>query len=929
MGSASPFPRCQALLLWAVLAGCGARTGAIDDGAAGRPGPTPMPEVCNGLDDDLDGLVAVGALDDDGGRRDAGPGSDAALDAGFDASIDASVDASLDAADARLDAGEASIDGGAPDGGVDLDLFVDEDFRDELGRYVTDEHCGRCGARCAPSRPNEIEVRCGLVDEFPTCVATRCEPGFTPSSAGRCVPIWERLCLFCADDGDCGDFAGARCANLGDEQRCSVDCALGCPDGYACEGSVCAPASGSCSCEAGDDFDLACALEGPMDLVCPGSATCRDGVLSTCAAPAEACDREDDDCNGIVDDPFVNEVGGYDDLRNCGDCGVDCTRSAVPEGDLVCGGDPFAPSCVLSCPDALDGIDVGDRIDGDRLISTGCECTVSGLTDDPGPLRAVGAALDVNCDGADGIVVQSFYVAPDGDDAGPGSPTRPLRTLGAAMRRASESLAMGAPRPHVFVASGTYAESVELPDGVEVHGGYRRDFLALDPDGFRVEVRAPSGTTAPGGAAVVIRGAGARTTTLEWVFVRGRDAVDEGAASFGIYALDPGPRLRLSELTVRSGAAGEGRSGLRGGEGRSFETMPATGDVPRGAVESPDHVCLGGDARNAVRGGAGGRNTCGGTDVSGGAGGAAGCPRFAAFQAGGGTGRGTGGGPGGAGGQDSEGPITSDRGTCPSAVCCGLADFTVPGDFVGPQPGAPGRDGANGRAGAACFEPFGRFDGDRWVGVEAVAGSAGVAGSGGGGGGAGGGAVMNWFDFTCEFVDGLGGGGGGGGAGACGGEPGAGGTSGAPSVAVLIRYTDPALATTGPTLRGATLASGEGGRGGDGGAGGEGGRGLSGAFGGELPRSERSTPTLSGPFGGGRGGAGGDGGAGGGGGGGCGGASVGVWITGVSSEPPFAAALRSANSFRLGVPGPAGRGGGGPAAGMDGAEGGASDVLVR
>ena len=50
---------------------------------------------------------------------------------------------------------------------------------------------------------------------------------------------------------------------------------------------------------------------------------------------------------------------------------------------------------------------------------------------------------------------------------------------------------------------------------MQLHGGYRRDFLSLDPAGFRVEVRAPRDTTAPGGAAMEIRGAGARETIAE------------------------------------------------------------------------------------------------------------------------------------------------------------------------------------------------------------------------------------------------------------------------------------------------------------------------------------------------------------------------------------------------------------------------------
>ncbi len=917
---------CLGVLIGCVaIAGCGGRTALEVRQWDAEPGPVPQPEACNGLDDDLDGLVRSGVIEAgfsmDGGARDAG-----ARDAGRDASMDAGLE--------PRDTGPAR-DGGILDGGLpsDLDLFVDEDFRDPMGRYVHVDHCGGCGRACRVSRPHELAVGCGLVAETPVCMATRCDPGWVPSRTGICVPAYDRLCLQCADDGDCGDFDEAHCANLGDEQRCVVDCSLTCPTGYECHGGVCTPPSGSCSCEPGQNFTLACALTDPMENRCPGSATCTDGVLSMCAPFADVCDHVDNDCNGTIDDRFRDGRGAYIlDIHNCGECGVDCTTSTIPEGDLICGGDPFAPSCVLHCPDTDDGIMPGDRVDANRNIADGCECVVTSITDDPGPVRTSGAMLDVNCDGADGIVVRSFYVATDGDDTGPGSPTRPLRTITTALMRASTSLRDPESRPHVFVASGTYAESIELPDGVQLHGGYRRDFLALDPDGFRVEIRAPGGTTAPGGAALVVRGAGTSTTGIEWVTVRGLDATSMSTATFGAVLVDPGPALFLRDMFVRAGVAGSGASGIRGTAGRAFVTAPATGDIPRGALEDGSHACVP-TAANQVMGGVGGTNTCNGVDTSGGMGGVATCPVFAMAQGSGQPGRSAGSAPGGAGGmggQDSTGPITADTGACPFAsVCCGLADFTVPGDgFLLPDPGRPGGDGGNGTAGTACREPLGRFDGDRWVGIDATGGTAGAAGSGGGGGGAGGGAQMEWFPGQCEFPDGIGGGGGGGGAGGCGGAAGTGGTSGAPSVAILVRYVT-TRPTTVPAITRVVIAPAEGGRGGDGGAGGDGGSGANGAFGIEIPLAMRSTPTLAGPFSGGRGGAGGNGGSGGGGGGGCGGASVGIWITGVPSEPAGVASWRSGNTFRLGRPGTAGRGGGGSAPGPNGAAGGAMDVVVR
>lgn len=852
-----------AALVFMLLAGCGARTPVDDDFFDGAVGPTPQPETCNGLDDDLD-------------------------------------------------------------------TGVDEDFRDALGRYVHDEHCGACDAPCRPLNPNELAVTCTLIEESPVCAATACAAGYGVSSAGRCIPAWDRLCLPCASDGDCGDLPSARCVALGGEDRCTVGCELGCPSGYACDADgLCAPEGGSCSCDPGETFTLACALTDPEGLRCVGSSLCDDGVLAECVAPAEVCDEVDNDCNGFIDDGFRDARDAYIlDVHNCGECGVDCTLSAVPEGDLICGGDPFAPTCVLDCPDTHDGIDPGDRVDGDRDIATGCECTVTSLADDPGPVGAVGEDLDVNCDGADGIVIHSIYVAGDGDDAWPGSPTRPMRSVDAALARAAETLGTDEPRPHVFVASGSYAETLHLPDGVQLHGGYRRDYLALEPDGFRVEIRAPADTTAPGGAALEIRGAGTTATVVEWISLRGLDATEPSAAAFGAYLLDPGPALVLRELEIRSGVGGAGTPGNRGAAGSASTAEARAGDPPRAAVENTSHECVRG-AANTVAGGRGGQNTCDSIDVAGGTGGSPTCPEFAEQQPNGRRGNAVGsllGGPGGTGGQDSQGPITGS--SCSLPVCCGLADFTVPTEFVGPQAGSPGRDGSPGTPGAGCSDALGHFAMDIWMGDRATRGTAGGAGTGGGGGGAGGGAVMDWYAGACEFPDGLGGGGGGGGCGGCGGRLGQPGTSGGPAVALLVRYTTRPSAV--PTFRGMILVPSDGGRGGDGGAGGDGGIGGTGAQGGSVPREDRATPTLAGPFPGGRGGAGGNGGPGGGAGGGCGGSAVGVWLTGAgSTAPPGVAAWRTGNMFRLGRGGVAGLGGGGGAAAPAGAEGGAVDVVVR
>ena len=754
-----------------------------------------------------------------------------------------------------------------------------------------------------------------------------------PSSFGRCVDPFTRLCLPCTENATCGDAASAACVSLAGESRCVVGCEQGCPEGYRCDGdNRCIPTGGSCQCGASDRFDLACALQDPSGKTCPGRARCELGVLSECQAPAEVCDEEDNDCDGKVDEGFRDRFGAYSlDRKNCGRCGVDCDAlgPGPSGGELICGGDPLAPTCVFRCPGTEDGIQVGDRVDADLDLRNGCECEVQSLEDEAGPRTSDAALIDPNCDGADGVVVRSVYVATDGDDRGPGSPTRPLKTLGEAMRRAQASLSTEAPRPHVFVATGTYAEVLRVPDGIQVHGGYRRDFRALDPAGFRAEVRADASSAGAHGAALEIRGAGMNPTLVEGLSFQGRDGTAARPESFGAVLIDAGPALTLRSLEIRSGLAAAGRSGNNGGAGSASTQDAQAGAAPRAAIEASDHRCIT-STLNIVAGGEGGRNQCGGVDVSGGRGASSRCPSSNfQLQLSGESGRSSlqPGGSGGSGGQDVIGPIVGSPLICGADVCCGPSHFSGPGGLVEAAPGSDGLPGLSGGAGQGCAQAFGSFEGDLWRPGNSSAGSGGTPGSGGGGGGAGRGIAISWIGGACELRDGLGGGGGGGGAGGCGGQGGEAGSSGGPAVALLVRYTVASLGL--PRVEDLRLISARGGDGGDGGSGGEGGKGASGALGNELPRSERVNLTLDAPQAGGRGGRGGDGGDGGAGGGGCGGASMGIWLSGIgSATPPELSQWRAQSQFLLGEAGRAGRGGGGAAPAADGQGGVQSEIHV-
>lgn len=717
-----------------------------------------------------------------------------------------------------------------------------------IGSFECVDGAAVCNTLVEPNtRPeicNGVDDDCdGLVDERPqddengmyvTGTGLPCSSGSAACENGITVCEAQRG-IYCRIESDLVDDS---CDGIDNDCNGTID------DAVAGLNEPCLAGAGQCGntgitvCDPSDAYATPiCDAEPDLSLATP-----------------EVCDNIDNDCDGVVDNGFIDANGIYFMPEHCGACGNNCGTNWDPTPDSF----NVTPTCNIVNNSATCGYTCKNGyIDADGRSSNGCELL-------PNP--------------------RAIYVAPankgGSNDGFCGDWNSPCKDIFRGIEIAETLTSAGSPRDVIIVAEGIYREGVEVSNGISIQGGHNALNWQRNVDEYRSII---IGSVNPTGDRIAMLADGITTPTeISGFTIIGEDG-QAGANSIALMVRNSTSNLVIRDNILRAGIGGQGSSGVKGQDGASG----SLGIQGVAGIPFNSSTCT---AANHRAGGAAGNTICsnpsggGTTNVSGGVGATAACPSYGGANPQPEAGKGASGG--------DAGFSASGRGLYQSA-CYPHPDHM---EESFPRDGAIGGTGADGQGGDGATNPDGSVDGSgMWRAHAGQDGLHGAHGSGGGGGGA------SHGTLDCTGIDGddrvfencntirmIGSAGGGGGGGGCAASAATGGSGGGGSIALYV------LANGGsqlPVVEDNTLERSNGGQGGDGGIAGRGGDGGIGGVGGPAAPAQDYCPQA-----GRRGGNGGRGGHGGGGGGGAGGISYDIAIFGTNANTT---AIQNANTFTV------------------------------
>ncbi len=409
----------------------GFETCTVDGGWSPCTAAEAAPEVCDGVDNDCDGL-----LDDDVAEPVESCQTEWTDPAGGTAICTGDWSC-------RAVAGVTDWVCLAPQAGAevcdyqdnDCDGSTDEDFKLEgTDKYADLDNCGVCGYSCAGVLPNAT-ARCDGTLPTPACVVESCDPGYYQVGSTTCLPVRDPSCEPCSQDANCL-VPGNRCLDLDGGQFCGRDCGPQnlygtpegeCPDGFLCleqaGGTLqCVPTTASCTCylegQAGDSRSC---IRSNAEGTCTGLQTCDPDAngWSACDAlvPApEQCNGVDDNCNGFLDENVSAPADACANENAFGRCTAEW-HCAGGDGWLCPAAEPAAETCDYADNDCDGAVDEAFR-DGDTgLYNDFDHCGVCNNT----CAGAILFATETACDASGPTAVCTAVACEDGYFIPPGN----------------------------------------------------------------------------------------------------------------------------------------------------------------------------------------------------------------------------------------------------------------------------------------------------------------------------------------------------------------------------------------------------------------------------------------------------------------------------------------------------------------------------